>query len=272
MPELPEVETVRRTLEPAILGRAVTRVLVHRGDVVRGLRGSSRGATLLEGDRVRETARLGKQLALIGESGRVVLVHLGMTGRMVVRDDSPLAHTHVEWKLEDGTRVAFADARRFGGLWTYASVEELHARRWNMLGPDALSVRSDQLARRLGKTRRPIKAALLDQGVLAGVGNIYADEALFLAKIGPRTRADTLAPERVRDLARAIRRVLYDALRARGTTLRDYVDARGQRGDAGPTLRAYARAGLPCVRCGQTLKGTRITQRTTTYCPDCQRP
>jgi formamidopyrimidine-DNA glycosylase len=285
VPELPEVERVRLSLRPHVIGRRVRRAVLHREDICESfeqrrtgmvrVRPSARG--LLQGDRVASLERHGKQLAIIGESGRVLSVHLGMSGQLLwVRPGQagPATHVHAEWEFAEGRKVAgrlvFRDPRRFGGLWTFDSVEAFRAARWAALGPDALAVTPKQLAAGLGTSKRAVKAALLDQGVIAGVGNIYADEALFLAGVKPTRRAGSLDGPEVGRLAAAIREVLQRSLATGGSTLRDYVDADGARGSAQEGHAVYGRGGEACRECGGTLKQGMVAQRTTVWCPRCQ--
>lgn len=290
MPELPEVETVRRTLEPAVLGQAVQEVKFGPHPVVRG---DTSPTALMLGEPIALTRRHGKQLALLSPTGRTVLVHLGMSGSLrfhpypdagrspQVQSNrqepkprepdwrKPDRHTHVTWCLPHG-ELRFRDPRRFGGLWTYPDPETLHAQRWSALGPDALEITEPELREALGTTRRNLKAALLDQSLIAGLGNIYVDEALFSAGLRPTWRADRIQRQEVRRLHRVIQPLLKDAIARRGTTLRDYTDASGQPGENAPTLRVYGRGGQPCLVCQTILKSTVLQQRTTVYCPQCQ--
>lgn len=277
MPELPEVERVRRTLAPHLLGRVVARVDLHRPAFVLGPPAARTHAALLAGDGLIELRRLGKSLGLIGQSGRAVHLHLGMTGQFLVRDAvtdlAAIDHVHVAWHLQGGGHrdavVAFRDPRRFGEVRPFATVAELEAH-WARLGPDALTIDSGALAACLRPGRRAIKAALLDQAVLAGVGNIYADEALFLARLSPRRHAGRLTGAEVARLAEAIRTVLHEAIEAGGSTLRDFVDADGAAGSYRAAHRVYGRGGQPCVNCGRLLRSALIAQRTTVWCPRCQ--
>lgn len=288
MPELPEVESVRRALDSRLVGRRVEAarllrrdMLVCPGDPPGGFSRSGQAPPntrvpsrlLLRGQVIASTERHGKQLALVGASGGVLLVHLGMSGQLLLTDKPVSAHDHVHahWKLDQGERLLFRDPRRFGGLWSFPSLAALHAARWDALGPDALTLRGADLARALAGTRRPIKAALLDQRAVAGVGNIYADEALFASGIDPARPANSLSPDQARDLAREIRRVLRQAIHAGGSSLRDYRTLEGARGSFQSRHRVYARGGLPCRRCGARLESLTIAQRTTVRCPSCQR-
>lgn len=290
MPELPEVETVRRSLEQKLAGARVTAVQVKRRDVVvmpgdpdGGFSRSRSTAApkrlrpplLLQGGAIAEVRRRGKQLAILTEQA-CVCIHLGMTGQLRIlppRSRERLDHAHVRWTLSSDDpavgALIFRDPRRFGGVWalqSHASLDE----RWTKLGPDALAITTNQLSNKLAGSRRAIKAALLDQAVLAGVGNIYADEALFRAGINPADHACGLVHQQIKDLAREIRSVLSEAVRARGSTLRDYTDPDGQPGSQQLQHRVYARSGEPCLTCGSTLLGTVLAQRATVWCPRCQ--
>lgn len=289
VPELPEVETLRRTLEPALLGRTIVEARVHRRDMIvakgdppggwsrSGDQRTTRrltGAMMLVGGRVDRIERLGKRLALIARDGRTIEIHLGMTGQVLVITKGARIvqsdHVHVRWRLDSGDRLIFRDPRRFGGLWIHQSERALHEDSWSRIGPDALGINARELRSRAGTSERTIKAVLLDQRVLCGVGNIYADEALFRAQISPRSISAKLNSDDWRRLARAVRDVLARAIEARGTTLRDYRDARGNAGEGMAALRVYGRGGLPCTRCGMGLLCSVIAQRTTTWCPRCQ--
>ena len=303
MPELPEVERVRQSVEARVLGHTVARVQLGRRDVL-VMPGDPAGgwsrsgsearprrytqADLLAGSRIVSVRRHGKQLALVGDAGRVVLVHLGMTGQLRALAPGargPTDHVHVVWTLQDERgatgRLIFRDPRRFGGVWSLASPEAL-SERWAALGPDALGITANDLRRALNPasdqralTARPkttsIKAALLDQATLAGVGNIYADEACFRAGISPARPVDRLGASEIEGLAEAIRSVLQQALAAGGSTLRDYVDAEGNAGGAQRLHAVYGRSGQACVTCSEALSSARIAQRMTVWCPRCQR-
>lgn len=291
MPELPEVEHLRRTLEPMLLGARVTRVVVRRRDVIATDRDPPGGfsrqtappkparlthAMLLAGDDIATLERKGKQLSIVGSSGRNLVVHLGMSGRCLIRaQGSTLGpHTHISWVLRSGgghpARLDFIDHRRFGGVWALPDLHE-RAKRWARLGPDALEMSGDALIEAVRGRHRPIKAALLDQALVAGLGNIYVDESLHTARIHPVTMADSLALDRVRELAAAIRGTLRAALRLGGSTISDYRDASGTPGGASAGHRVYARAGLPCTRCRTPIERVLLAGRSTHFCPRCQR-
>lgn len=273
MPELPEVENVRRSLESRLRDRRVLSVDLRRADVVTG---DASPAALLAGDRLARLDRRGKQLAIVAGDGRCLCVHLGMTGQLRAlpandpRADEP--HTHLRWRLEDGSLLTFRDPRRFGGVWTFSTCEELVDRRWRALGDDALAITPAKLAAALSRTRRPLKAALLDQAVVAGLGNIYVDELLHACRLHPLHPADELDAGQVRRLVGAMRRLLDRAIAAGGSTLRDYVDGDGQAGGFQNLHRVYGRGGQPCPRCRSILLASLVAGRTTVHCPACQPP
>jgi len=274
MPELPEVESVRRCLAACAVGRTVTAVRLRRPDVVRG---DCCAAALLAGRRIDDVLRHGKQLALLGtpsggaNGGRpCVCVHLGMTGAMLHGIDRPLPHTHVTWELDGGGELHFRDARRFGGIWTFADEEALRTKRWRSLGPDALVIQPRQLHARLQRTTRALKAALLDQQVVAGLGNIYVDELLHRLRIAPQRRADTLDLLTCQRLVRRMRPLLRDAIAAGGSTLRDFVNGYGEAGAFQQRFRVYGRSGQRCRSCRAPLQTQLVAGRTTVWCGRCQ--
>lgn len=239
--------------------------------------------SLLLDQRIDRLERHGKQLAIISDDGKAICMHLGMSGQCWVRDPAAAdntttnghttSHIHCCWKIHTalGEReLLFRDPRRFGGVWTYSSFERLLTDRWAALGPDALIITSPQLRQRIERTRRVIKAALLDQRTIAGVGNIYADEALFAAGIHPLTTSCTLLRSQVTALAGAIRWTLRRAIAGGGSTLRDYRDGTGRAGHYQSRHAVYGRAGQPCRRCRAELISQAVAQRTTVHCPRCQ--
>lgn len=271
MPELPEVETTRRGLEPLLVGRRIRAVVVRdrrlRQPVPRRL------PHLLAGKAIRSLARRGKYLLIDCGTGTLIL-HLGMSGRLwIVRDGAPpLAHDHVDIVLDDATVVRLRDPRRFGlVLWQSgdARAHPLLAR----IGPEPLSGAFDGAALYTATRSRSaaIKHVLMDSHVVAGLGNIYANEALFRAGISPRAAARRLSCERCEVLAAKIRETLELAIGAGGSSLRDYVRSDGMAGNYQSQFLVYDRAGEPCRRCGARIKGVRQGQRSTFYCPRCQR-
>ncbi len=273
MPELPEVETVRRQLEPVLVGRRFESVQIDDPRLVRPFEPVAVAAEL-EGERVAELDRRGKYLIFRFESGRVLLVHLRMTGsfrhrRNGVGEDDP--HRRAVVRLDDGSDVAYRDVRRFG-TWLLVEPEEVEPYLADRLGEEPLvaGFTPARLARRLAGRRAPIKAALLDQRTLAGLGNIYVDEALWRARIHPKRPARELDRNDVRRLHGAIRRVLQTAIERRGSTLRDYSTPRGRRGSMQRAFKVYGRTNESCGRCGTPIEKTRAGGRGTWYCPHCQ--
>ncbi|QDU72865.1 Formamidopyrimidine-DNA glycosylase [Mucisphaera calidilacus] len=222
---------------------------------------------------VEAVKRRGKQLALVGDHGSVVCLHLGMSGSVSAGAERDLVcgkHVHLRWLLSGGGAFQMSDPRRFGGVWVFGSEAELEAVRWGRLGVDALSVTPGKLMAGLRSSRRAVKAALLDQGVVAGVGNIYADESLYRARVHPERLACSLNRREVERLVRALGRVLAEAIDAGGSSLRDYVMLSGDAGRFQLAHRVYGRGGEACLRCGSVLEQGLVAQRTTVWCPACQ--
>ena len=262
MPELPEVETIARMLAPRLIGRRIRRVEIRSRRV---LAGDARRLKLLRGRFVREVSRRAKFLLLHLDRG-VVAIHLGMTGHLRWNGRAG-PHTRAVLVFDRG-RLLFDDPRQFGRL---EAGEEGPPRRLEKLGPEAQAITPAELARRLAGRRAPIKALLMDQRILAGLGNIYSDEALFRAGIHPKTPGGRLSWDRLERLVRAIRRVLAEAIVAGGSSISDYVNADGEPGWFQFRHRVYRRTGQPCLRCGAPIRRIVIAQRGTHYCPRCQR-
>ncbi len=243
---------------------------LRRPDIVRGDR---RPQALLAGQRIHAVRRHGKQMALISDAGSTICIHLGMTGSLFVcthRRSRTGEHHHIHWRLTQGRTLVFRDPRRFGGIWTFPSIEALMTGRWSLLGPDALTIRARELHPRLAATRRPLKAALLDQAALAGLGNIYIDELLFRCRLAPSRPAWTLSMSQVQHLITTMRRLLHRAIACGGSSVRDYVDSQGACGQFQLRHQVYGRGGQSCRRCGQRLTQEQIAGRTTVFCPHCQ--
>jgi formamidopyrimidine-DNA glycosylase len=278
MPELPEVETIRRGLQPVLEGRKLARVVLNRADL--RIPFPERFAERLTGRRIERLSRRAKYLLGHCDDGTVLIVHLGMSGRLTVEGNAQAPaprgpHDHVILETDAGTRLVFHDHRRFG-LMTLAREEELprHPLLKDLgLEPLSPAFTPEALAARLDGRRTPLKSALIDQHVIAGLGNIYASEALHRAQLSPRRRAATLTDSRAVRLVCAIRAVLEEAIAAGGSSLRDYVHADGELGLFQHRFAVYDREGEPCSTAGCGAKIRRLVQsnRSTFYCPRCQR-
>jgi formamidopyrimidine-DNA glycosylase len=276
MPELPEVETTRRCLVPDLEGRRIVEVEVRRPRMLRRQPRPEDFADRLIGRRIAGMGRHGKFL-MTGMDGDVTWVtHLGMSGRVSVCDvgDEEPRHTNVVVRLDSGREFRLVDPRTFGFVAAYTP-EELDSGPFRLLGPDAYTdlPPSRALAAALAGRSAPIKALLLDQRIIAGLGNIYADEALHAAGIDPRRPGGGLDPDEVRRLRAAVKRTLAAGLRHGGTSLDDlaYLLPDGRAGDYVSRLAAYGREGEPCPRCGTPIRRAVLRQRSTHWCPGCQR-
>ncbi len=276
MPELPEVENVRTGLSRRIVGQRIIRVSIHRPDIIRG---PSKPRNMLSGCQIKEIGRHGKQLAIYTEDNGshepCICIHLGMTGSLRYEPTSRLSgtqlnHIHVIWRLGDGGKVFFRDPRRFGGIWTFPTPQKLWDTRWRHLGPDAVRITTMQLTKSLGKGSRSIKSALLDQGVIAGLGNIYVDEILFQCQIHPLTPVKMLCHKQVSSLVIQLHRLLHSAIKAGGSTFRDYQNANGNKGRFQSQFQVYGRGDQGCKRCGTTLQKVTVAGRTSVFCQCCQ--
>ncbi|MDP6951128.1 MAG: bifunctional DNA-formamidopyrimidine glycosylase/DNA-(apurinic or apyrimidinic site) lyase [Alphaproteobacteria bacterium] len=276
MPELPEVETVCRGLAPMLEGRRLARVTVRRGDLRFPLPADF--AQRLEGRRVETIARRGKYLLFRLDDGQVVIGHLGMSGRLFARPEAgvvPEKHDHILFHTDDGSEIVFNDVRRFG-LFDVTDADALDEHPLlRSMGPDPLgnAFSGPMLSAALAGRRSPIKALLLDQRLVAGIGNIYACESLYRAGISPKRLGASVAGARAERLVPAIKAVLRDAIAAGGSSLRDYVQASGELGYFQHAFSVYGREGEPCVggKPGHTVKRIVQAGRSTFLCPKCQR-
>jgi formamidopyrimidine-DNA glycosylase len=275
MPELPEVETTRRGIARGLVGKRVRAVVVRerrqRWPIPRGL-----GAAL-RGQRIDAVRRRGKYL-LIDTPGGSALVHLGMTGSLLLVDSAsaPRKHDHWDLVLDDGRALRMHDPRRFGALlWIAAGRDPARHALLAALGPEPLDLGVDALAAHLAATARgrrgAVKQFLMDGKVVVGVGNIYASEALFAARVRPGRAAGRVTAVEWRAIARAVQRVLARAIAKGGTTLRDFAQPDGTPGYFRIRLSVYDRAGEPCRRCGALVRSRVQSQRATYWCPECQR-
>ncbi len=270
MPELPEVETTRQGIAPHLLQRTVARLTVHerrlRWPVPKGLERQ------LAGCRIEAVERRGKYLLLTVGAG-TLLIHLGMSGslRLVAPGQPRLKHDHVELLLDDGQCLRYCDPRRFGA-WLWTTENPLAHALLADLGPEPLGddFTAPYLFERSRTRKQPVKSFLMDSHIVVGVGNIYANEALFMAGIAPQRPAVALSLAECKVLVRMIRKVLANAIRRGGTTLRDFVGGDGKPGYFAQELLVYGRAGEPCKQCKTPLQELRLAQRSTVFCPRCQ--
>lgn len=272
MPELPEVETVVRDLRGPLVGRRFTDVIVGRKKLRR--RWSAKWHSVVVSKTIAAISRRGKWIC-IDVSGPRLLIHLGMTGQLTVAPsrEPRQNHTHLIFPLDDGeSELRFRDVRRFGSASVFAdepSLNQFFAA--NGLGPEPFDLNSVYWRKRLCRARRNLKAILLDQRVVAGVGNIYADEALFEARLYPRLLGTDLSGVQAQRLRRAIVTVLRRAIERRGSSIRDYVGGDGQQGGYQREFRVYGRTGEPCSRCRRPIHRIVLAGRSTHFCPKCQK-
>ncbi|MGB9859644.1 MAG: bifunctional DNA-formamidopyrimidine glycosylase/DNA-(apurinic or apyrimidinic site) lyase [Moorellaceae bacterium] len=273
MPELPEVETIKRTLEPKVLELTVERVEIRRPDII-CWPSAGEFAGLLPGRKVLSLQRRGKYLVWRLSGNYALIWHLGMTGRLVFSlPEAPQElHTHLILTFSGGQEVRFVDVRRFGRCYLGQS-EKI----WELAGLDKLGIEPlseeftpQKLKEILQGRRRSLKQLLLDQRYVSGLGNIYSDEALFEAGIHPLRQASELIDEDIVRLHSAIRKVVESGIVHGGTSIRDYVNGEGQQGNHQDYLMVYGRAGQPCVRCGTPVQRLKIGGRSSYFCPQCQ--
>ncbi len=262
MPELPEVETVVRSISPYVTGKTIQHAVLSSKRVTRG--GLSETADALQNRIIQGVRRRGKQIFFDLDRG-VVYIHLGMTGKLLWNSERT-PYTRAELTLDGGT-LLYDDVRQFGRLEYYDGLPKIV----DHIGPDALAISFSDFYSRLKQHRTSIKSLLLNQAFISGVGNIYADEALFASQLHPKTRANRLSKARAEILYGNVVQILELAIRHRGSSISDYVDARGERGAFQQLHNVYGRAGKPCPRCQNAIRRIVLGQRGTHYCPRCQR-
>lgn len=275
MPELPEVETIRRVLEPQIKGLEILKITVENPKVI-SYPTASEFCRLLTGQVISSMARRGKFLLIHMNSGDRVILHLRMTGGLLVTppDDPAEKHTHLTFHLSSGNELRFSDTRRFGRFWfiqngvedTYSGIDQLG------IEPFDPEFNAQYLKARFGKRKKAIKECLLEQSGIAGIGNIYSDEILFQAKIQPSVPANRLTAKEWECLAAAIPERLNYFIEKNSITAEEYLKSKGRDYRNTPFLQVYGHAGEPCPNCGAALIRTVIGGRSSVYCPDCQRP
>jgi formamidopyrimidine-DNA glycosylase len=274
VPELPEVETIVADLRPHLVGRTIVRCELAFPTIVRHPE-PEEFVDSVAGMRIEAVDRRGKYILIRLQEGIALVVHLGMTGQLRLVDPvAPLEkHTHAVFVLDDGRQLRYRDPRRFGRLLLGTEDALGASKKMPRLGPEPIDpdFAAEELYRRLKKRRAPLKAVLLDQGAVAGVGNIYADESLYRARLRPSRLANTVSKQSARRLHEAMRDSLLVAIANRGSSVDTYRDAWGEAGGQQEKLLVYGRAGEPCFTCGRPLSSVRIAGRTTVFCRHCQR-
>ena len=270
MPELPEVETTRRGIEPYVVGRQVTLVLVRQPKLRWPI--SVELAQVLTGQVINSVSRRGKYLLMQTKAGRV-MIHLGMSGSLRILPATAVVekHDHVDFVFDDETLLRYRDPRRFGSIF-WLPQDDSHELIDN-LGPEPLEdvFSAEYLYSKSRSKKVAVKLLIMNSHIVVGVGNIYANEALFLAGIRPDRAAGSISRDRYRKLVAAIKKILAEAIRSGGTTLKDFVREDGQPGYFKQSLAVYGRGRQACIRCRRSLKEARLGQRTTVFCTRCQR-
>jgi formamidopyrimidine-DNA glycosylase len=277
MPELPEVESLRQILAESAMGRTFIGAIVKEPRLRRAV--TPDFAAAIAGRTIENIGRRAKYLLLELTGGHVMIVHLGMSGSLTHRQDGFDAgsfdprHDHVEFALDDGSRLVYNDPRRFGLMKLVANAELDSLIELRGLGPEPLGggFDADYLWRMTRGRKAAIKNVLMDQRIVAGVGNIYASEILFRAKVRPTRRAGKVTLAEIRRIAEATPQILREAIGSRGTTFRSYRDSRGLPGRFAERLRVYERGGKPCLECGAAIRAVTVGQRSSFYCPRCQK-
>lgn len=283
MPELPEVETITRDLSDKIIDKKIVKVEVFLKRIVKG--NFNDFLTILQYNKIKRIGRRGKLIIVdLSRADKKIIIHLRMTGQLVYcRNEKIVAgghsdnnevschsgkHTRLQLEFDDGSRLIFNDLRTFG-FWQIVNDKELE-KITSRFGCEALEIDKKYLQKICASKSASIKALLLNQELIAGIGNIYADEALFSAGIMPNRTGASLNEEELRRLAKSIKQVLKKAINFRGTTFNNYVDADGKKGDFVKMLKVYGRKNLPCLQCGAKIKKIKLAQRGTHFCARCQ--
>jgi len=274
MPELPEVETVKRTLSPKLIGQKFTGVQIFLPKIIKTPE-PAQFIDFIKGRKIIKIDRRGKYLLFDLSGGLTLVVHLRMTGSLVYseKDGPPARHTHVIFHLDNGGNLHFADMRQFGGLWLAPTGSLGNLTGLKDLGVEPLGglFTKEFLKKEFRRRRIRIKPLLLDQTFITGMGNIYTDEALHRAGINPERPATTLTPGEIARLYHAIQDVLREGIANRGTTVRDFIDGDGRPGKYQELLRVYNREGKPCPHCGRKIVRKKVGGRSSYYCPACQK-
>ena len=275
MPELPEVETVRRSLEEKLRGLTIIDAGVYLEKIIKEPVSVDTFKEIVIGKKIERLDRIGKYLLLHLSDSYVIVIHLRMTGQLLyaAQYEDITKHTHIIFKLDNDYQLRFVDIRQFGTIYLLKEDELKTIKGLAALGPEPLSedFTVALLSEKLSKKTKKIKQVLLDQDVVAGLGNIYADEVLFDSGILPDRRANTLTEDEINKLYQSIVQVIKEAISHRGTSFRDYVDGDGEKGGHQDYLQVYRRTDQPCSRCQCHIKREKIAGRSSHFCPGCQK-
>lgn len=273
MPELPEVETIRRTLQHLVVNKTIDDVTIRWPKIIQHPEDTTQFVHLIRGETFRNVGRKGKFL-LFYLDDYILVSHLRMEGkyRVTRREEEIDKHTHVIFHCTDGEDIRYNDVRKFGTMHLFPIGQEMKQKPLNQLGPDPFeaSYTLKYVEEKLKRTTRMIKAALLDQTIIAGLGNIYVDEVLFLANIHPETRANTLTKKQIKAIWHYAQVVLEKAVQLGGSSIRSYVDGEGEMGMFQQELYVYGRQNFPCEKCGTEILKLKVSGRGTHICPTCQ--
>lgn len=272
MPELPEVETIVQGLRERIVGSKIVRIKINLPKIIRG--NEEKFVSIVEGASIKEVGRRGKVIILGLSNGMSILVHLKLSGQLLctLPEKPAIKHTHLVFNLSGGEELRYIDLRQFGYFLLTESSEIFHLPQLSTLGPEPLEVSLDEFQRLISKRKTRIKSLLLNQSFLAGIGNIYADEILHLSGIHPLRPVHTLSTLEVKKLYQAIREVLTEAIKYRGSSVSDYLDLAGQEGSYQRFHRVYQRQEEPCRTCQTKIARLKIGNRSSHFCPNCQQP
>lgn len=274
MPELPEVETIREGLEKKVKGKRVNKIIIKSEKSIKAPSSPGEFIRKIEGRILSEIRRRGKYLILELDSKDSLIIHLKMTGRLIYSSEGEeLPYTRVIFIFPDKTQLSFTDMRRFGGLWLISDEEFSNFPFLKSLGPEPLEndFTLDRFRELLKGKKRKIKSLLMEQTFIAGVGNIYSQEALFLARIHPEKNVSMLVDREIEGLYNNLLAVLREALSCRGSSINAYVDLNGKKGSYESHLRVYGRQDRSCSRCGAVIRKIKVSGRGTCFCPVCQK-
>lgn len=271
MPELPEVETIIRGLQQQLIGLKIVRIRVILPKVIR--EDKERFVSLLKGASVQGIKRRGKIILIALSNKMTILVHLKLSGQIIYTSpEKPSSkHTHLIFDLSDGNQLRYIDPRQFGYFLLINNSELSQIRQLTTLGPDPLKISLDDFKERISKRKGRIKSLLLNQSFLAGIGNIYADEILHQAQIHPLEPAQTISIPQIEKLYQSIKEILTEAIKQKGSSIRDYLDSSGQEGGYQKLHQVYQREGKPCFTCQTKIARLKIGSRSSYFCPNCQK-